>query len=584
MICLSVLDRVNGLELIEAESEFGELLLLRTKYSAEWKALDVETDKYYGRGSENFNAMLECYQHQCGYRYGCDNDDIPEYEGRNSGKSFYPETLKIRKFSEETFPFALFRQHFFKRLQDFQMSNFKISEIYQTALIGANALTRLDLSHNTLQDLPSEAFLYAVNLIELNLSYNHIARMPSDVFIGQSEHVFTTTESPWYHSTTDFSGTTEYPSTSDLPTTTARIQPLQNLKIIRLNNNLLTVIDPNWFRYLRSLENVTLNDNQLIEIDLFAAFHFNSGLQKLELQNNNFSNIATNAFGPKLRIFDISNNPRNGFRMQRIDVFAREINISYTNSRDCFIPPNAVNLHADHNQIKTIFVHDASNSNLTHLHLNHNEIESADFLQGLDLKIINLSHNQLTQIGANVFRNMWKLWKLDISHNKFSTIDFAFIGPPFRLEYLNISNNLLSGNFKLNVDAIGLVELNIAHNNYTSVDLSLGKHAPKLRNIDLNGNYFDCDELTTTILFFTFDHIRAITPIDDALGKDNVRGIGCHKRKADGEVVNGRSSQDSSKRSHSAMKNDVSQSFDDKLVQLENRLIQLIKNVTASKD
>lgn len=580
MICLSVLDRVNGLEVIEAESEFGELLLLRTKYSAEWKALDVETDKYYGRVGENFNAMLECYQHQCGYRYGCDNGDIPEDEGLNSGKSFHPKTLKIQEFSEETFPFALFRLDVFKRLQDFQMSNFKISAIYRTALIGANALTRLDLSHNTLKELPSEAFLYAVNLIELNLSYNQIARMPSDVFIGQSEHVFTTTESPWYP-TTDFP--TEYPSTSDLPTTATHIQPLQNLKIIRLNNNLLTVIDPNWFRYLRSLENVTLNDNQLIEIDLFAAFHFNFGLQKLELQNNNLSNIITNAFGPKLRIFDISNNPRN-FGMQRIDVFAREINISYTKSRECFIPPNAVNLHADHNQIKTVFVYDASTSNLTHLYLNHNEIESADFLQGLDLMIINLSHNQLTQIGANVFKNMWNLLELDISHNKFSTIDFAFIGPPWRLEYLNISNNLFSGNFKLNVDAVGLVELNIAHNNYTSVDLSLGKHAPNLRHIDLNGNYFDCDELTSTILFLTFDHIRAITPIEDASGEDNVRGIRCHNRKTDGELVNGRLSQDLSKRSYTAMKNDVSKSFDDKLVQLENRLMQIIKNVTGSKD
>lgn len=578
---MNVLDRVNGLEVIEAESEFGELLLLRTEYFGRWKALDVTTDKYYGRVSENsLNAQLECYRNRCGYQHDCDDDY------GNGEKLFHPTTMKIRKFSEKTFPFALFRGEFSKQLQDFQMSNFEISEIYQMGLIGANALTRLDLSHNVLKELPSEAFLYAGNLIELNLSYNLIARMPSDVFKGQSDEVYSTTESPSYHTTTDFSDTTEYeyPSTSDHPKTRIHNQPMQNLKIIRLNNNLLTFIDPSWFRYLRSLENVTLNDNLLTEIDLFSVFHFNFGMKELKLQNNNFSNIITNAFSTKLRSFDISNNPKN-LGMPRIDVFAREINISHTNSRECFIPPNAVILHADHNKIKTVSVYDASISNLTRLYLDHNQLDSADFLHGLNLMIIDLSHNQLTQIDANVFENMKDLMSLDISHNKFSTIDLGFIGPPWRLEFLNISNNLLSGYFELDVDANGLIELNIAHNNYSSVDLSLGKHAPNLRNIDLNGNYFDCDELTATILFLLFDHIRAITPIEDAKGKDNVRGIVCHKKKTDAELPNDNArSQDLSNRSYNTVKNDVSKSFDDKLVQLENRLIELIKNVTMSEN
>lgn len=110
-------------------------------------------------------------------------------------------------------------------------------------------------------------------------------------------------------------------------------------------------------------------------------------------------------------------------------------------------------------------------SQLRELYLNHNEIEKLDFLHDLkSLEIIDLSHNELTQISEKTFENKLTLTRLDISHNKFKAIDFTFIGRTTSLTNLDIAHNSLTGSFQLNVIAVSLSILNIAsNNNYTSV-------------------------------------------------------------------------------------------------------------------
>lgn len=545
---------VEAIEIIDAEfegvyseysSEMGRLLLVRIERSDIWRILDITRNKYY---SGEIDSTCECYREtynlaiRRGYSYGRCSDD--------GNLSFHPRNLTIRAYALKSFPTRLFQPQIFDQLQLVRVSDLGIAEFHADMLDGANILRTLDLSRNALKKLPAKAFVYAENLIEIDLSYNHIAMMPSDVFIDESENPF---------------------------------QPLEKLRIVRLNNNYLTFIDPNWFRYLKSLETVTLNDNLLTEIDLFSAFRNNFALRYIQLQNNKFTHIPTDPFKTELDSFDISNNTQNN-GMQPIEVNAKKINITKTNSRECFIPHNAVILHAGHNRINSVTVNEIPNDNLQELYLDYNEISSADFLARLqNVQIIDLSHNSLTQMSSNVFEKMQNLTTLNIAYNKFTTINFAIIGTAMSLVHLDVSNNFLSGHFNLNGEVIALTTLNIVNNNFTSIQQNLKNYAPNLTSIDLNGNNFDCDELTSSILFLNFDHIRTVTPIQSTV-KDNVKGIECHKGKTDGQVVIDRLSQDTPERSYNAMKNDMNKSLDDKLAQLENRLIQLFKNVTVSRN
>lgn len=239
------------------------------------------------------------------------------------------------------------------------MSDLGIAKFHASMLDGADTLQTLDLSRNALKELPAKAFVNAGNLIEIDLSYNHIALMPSDVFIDESERVIPT---PTTTMETDIE---EDPNFTPETTNENTIQPLDKLRIVRLNNNYLTFIDPNWFRYLKSLETVTLNDNLLAEIDLFTAFGNNFALLSIQLQNNKFITIWSNAFKTELDSIDLSNNTEKiGMQSIPIQVNAKTINISKTNSRVCFIPYNAVILHADQNQINSVTVNEIPNENL----------------------------------------------------------------------------------------------------------------------------------------------------------------------------------------------------------------------------
>lgn len=327
---------------------------------------------------------------------------------------------------------------------------------------------------------------------------------------------------------------------------------------------------------------LTLNDNFLTEISACATFNTNIALRALHLQNNEFSIISTTGFFGgqcfgELDLFDISNSPKNT-NGETISVNAKALNISHTNSLHCIIPRNAVVLRASHNRINLVTV-ELPDSNLTHLYLDHNEIESADFLNALEhVEEIYLSHNALERMSVNVFENMQRLRRLDISHNRFSVIDFAFIAPAKSLQYLDLSSNLLGGHFELDVNANALTELNISNNNYTSHQHNLRKQMPNLTRIDVNNNFFGCEDLTTMLLFMHFDHITpAIQAETELSGADSVRGIKCHHSKDDSDVK-----KSTDKTSYTLTKEALIETIDARLANMETKLIDLFQNMAVS--
>lgn len=532
---------IDAVEFMQTKSDFGELFLIQNKTAnGEWSALHIEQAIYFRRDSSQRICVEYSY-------YYC-----------NKQRDFFPTYLTVHQNSQKSFPIGLFEFWVFKRLQHLQMSYIDLVEFNRIGLLGADALNKLDLSHNALSEIPSKAFSSAWNLTEVDLSYNQIASMASDVFKVE------------FHSIRSKQNMHAVSGVSSL------------LEIIRLNNNNLTFIDTEWFSNLSYLTTLTLNDNHLSEFDAYAIFNTNTALRTLYLQNNEFSSISTTGFFDdqcfgELNTFDISNNPKNT-NDETICVNAKTVNISNTNSQQCIIPRNAVTLRANYNRINLVTV-ELPNTNLTYLYLNQNQIDSIDFLRALEhLEEIYLSHNVMTQMNANVFENMNGLKRLDISHNKFATIDFAFIASATSLQYLDISNNLLSGQFELNVNASALAELNIANNNYTSLQHNLKKSMPKLERIDVNNNFFNCENLTAMLLFMHFDHITAVIQSEDELSDtNNVRGIKCQQPKDDLDAKKLKENI-----SYKITKETLIKTIDDKLANIETKLIDLFKNMTAS--
>lgn len=529
---------VNAVEFIQTDSDFGDLFLIQNQtMDGEWSVLYVEKGIYFRRDS----SQSFCVNHD-------------DYYGRCTAyMNFLPKIINVRQCSLKTFPSGLFQSWFFKQLQHLRIVNVEISEFQRVGLFGADALTLFDLSHNVLTEMPSKAFSNARNLTLIDLSHNQIASMPPDVF--KTEEIVITTKA----------------------------QDISNLESILLNNNKLTFIDPEWFLSVVKLTTLTLNDNLLTEFNACSAFGTSIALRSLQLQNNEFSVIRTNGLSDKqclnqLDSFDISNNLKNsGTRIIRAN--AETINISNTNLRECFVPYNAIILRADHNRIDSIVFDELPNTELRELYLNHNKINSTDFLFDLeDLQIIDLSHNELGQINEKVFEKMPKLTTLNIAYNKLVTIDTTFLKSTDKLTHLDISNNLLSGLFKLNVKAVALSVLNIANNNFTLIQHNLKTQTPNLTSIDMNGNHYYCDDLASMILFLNLDHITPIIRSDGDFGNaDNVRGIKCHQNQ---EKLIG---VDSTKSGYQTTKEQLVKTIDDKFVKLENKLIDLFNYVKTSE-
>lgn len=534
--------RTDGLEILHADSDYGEIILVANDTDGQWSVLYGERGIYFDQQSDGRHCFIyhgNCWEH----------------------KYFRPTVLKIRLSSQSQFPVGLFQPRICEKVQRFQFTNIGIREFHRSGLLGAYALNSLNLSHNAITELPSNAFTNAVELAEIDLSYNHIATLPSNVFKVETEKL-STVESPYYTI-----NTTQYIDA-----------PLRFLKVIHLNHNNLTFVDQEWFSDLVNLTTLTLNDNFLAEIDGNSVFATNPGLRTLHLQNNQLSAIIRLRFLDgvlnQLDSFDISNN-QIAHEQQPILVEATIMNLSNTNLWRFFIPDKAVILRADHNLIGD--VPDSENTNLTELYLNHNLIQSADFLQGLEgLEVIDLSHNRLNEINANVFAKILNLTVLNLSHNWLETIDFTFLTSTPNLNSLDISKNLLSGQFNLSVNANALARMNISGNYYTSFESDLKIHAPNLITIDLNDNNFDCDDLSSLILFMNFDRITPVIRSDYPVGSRNhVRGIKCHRKQ---DNLN----EDAPTRtSNIATQDSLIKTMDDKFENLEAKLIGLIRNLTT---
>lgn len=108
------------------------------------------------------------------------------------------------------------------------------------------------------------------------------------------------------------------------------------------------------------------------------------------------------------------------------------------------------------------------------------------------LKILNVSHNEITNISKNTFPKLYELHTIDFSYNNITTIFNSVFQVLFSLRYLNMSNNHLES---IKPSTFGtlptLLALDLSYNRLNNVAKSGLSRLASTRQLSLRGNKLD---------------------------------------------------------------------------------------------
>lgn len=149
-------------------------------------------------------------------------------------------------------------------LKDLDLSHNFINSIKTEALRGVKNLQSLILHHNQIDVIEDNAFLYLSNLIDLDLSHNRIVAVSSTSLAHLKKLI-----------SLDLNNNHLRAITSDL------ILPLKSLQSLKLDDNDISIIDSNAFINISSFKHLVLTDNPLncdCNLKEFSKWLVNSSL------------------------------------------------------------------------------------------------------------------------------------------------------------------------------------------------------------------------------------------------------------------------------------------------------------------
>uniref|UniRef100_A0A1I8MPZ4 LRRCT domain-containing protein n=1 Tax=Musca domestica TaxID=7370 RepID=A0A1I8MPZ4_MUSDO len=259
---------------------------------------------------------------------------------------------------------------------------------------GLISLKNVDLSRNGINWIHLRAFARLPNLVSLKLSYNQI----SDVgMIGRL------------------------------------VKDLENLKKIRLDHNIINIIEDGSFVDLPHLTELHLNDNRITQIE-YGAFLRTPMLKTIYLHNNHIKRIHPESF-----------------------------------------------MQASGSGVETVYIY-------------NNEIDDTGELRSLlealpALKFLDISNNFLRDINYGALRGHGTLEQLHINNNLLRTIEREALMAMPALRELRLRNNSLSHDLPMPFwNLPGLKGLDLSLNNFRIVDSFLLAGLPSLRRLDLSEN------------------------------------------------------------------------------------------------
>ncbi|KAA0200560.1 hypothetical protein HAZT_HAZT004562 [Hyalella azteca] len=287
-------------------------------------------------------------------------------------------------------------------------------------------LEAIDLSTNSVWELPPGVFCGLAALRSVTLSFNHLQDLTQLGFGGDLENTSCSSE----------------------------------LIYLDLSHNDVEVVASGALKGLPHLQELYLNNNQLGKVD-DLAFEGLSALHTLDLSGNKLVALPEDAFlpTPQLMYFRAGNNS--------LSVLGPGLFRGLQ---------HLVELDLSHNDIKAEWLTESSFQGLIRLmvlNLSHNKINRLEVQVLRDMysvQVLILNHNQLTEIPPSAFSSCVNLHKLDLSHNKLKVIEEKAFEGVNVLSFLALDNNeILSLHPRAFTNLTGLRDLNLNSNRLSVV-------------------------------------------------------------------------------------------------------------------
>lgn len=375
------------------------------------RELDIQTDnaQWFSAGMEISNGTFE----------GLSNLERLSLS-RNGIYSLEPNALCPLKRMK----FLNFSYNFLNDLEDIFRNNEEESCVVN--------IQSLDLSHNTLRRIHSNAF--SSKLVSVDLSFNRLSELSDASFNGlayiklinlSSNHLVALPPNVFNTSTTLNS---LYLQNNSISALSPRIfTGLEQLLLLNLSGNALKWVPDSIFSGLIRLIVLKISHNQLVSIDS-TLFNDLISLQVLDLSNNRIETISPLAFQSlkNLVTLDLSKNSISQISSHLNSLFVLR------------------NLYLDSNQLRQIDNHSLKNlTSLQDLGLANNALEKVP--TGIPPRILSLDlgENTINTLNNESFEGMSQLIGLRLVGNRITELPEGFCKHLSKVTVLNLSSNMI---------------------------------------------------------------------------------------------------------------------------------------------
>ncbi|CAL4075808.1 unnamed protein product [Meganyctiphanes norvegica] len=327
------------------------------------------------------------------------------------------------------------------KLSTLDLSRNRISEI-KTGQFNESFINVINLQHNEIKEIPSEAFKNLLFLQTLDLNHNKITTIGDRAFLNTpllyilrlDHNMLPSFKMEIFNIT--------------IPTSETE------LRLLDLSNNDITYLQPLAFQYHSKLNWLSLAHNRLSFFPSEIVRNLTQ-LQHLSVEDNQINSLENN---------DFANTP-----------FLRELSLK-------------------NNMIKTVAETAFQNSSqLQKLDLSHNKIESIaeNTFLGVTHLHLDLSHNELSSFPDEIFHRtkIQKLQSLDLSYNAFEKVPTETLRQQyFYLRKLNMAHNNVK-NVQSKADIlVNVKNLDLSYNPLTpEAILDLLSEPKTVRHLNLSG-------------------------------------------------------------------------------------------------
>lgn len=381
-------------------------------------------------------------------------------------------------------PTAIFTE--FPNLKTLYTWNSALVVVSKTDFLNAFKLKELDLSYNRISELLDSTFFWAIDLEIIKLEKNRLNRLEKLAFHG-----------------------------------------LISLRTLSLAHNQLEVLARGTFDVMPRLRILFLQNNRIRSIDV-KLFTRNTELREIQMQDNHIVQLSGSTFAHlhKLNHFDIHDNPIVG--LDHIVVDSIYTNIRNISCGGAYIGNRTEKLLASHNRIEYVIVESAS-KNVVELDLAFNRLMAfANLTELLNLRELDISDNQIADIGLNSFASMTKLVDLRLKNSGLRMVDFGLFSHKPKLKVLDISFNGL-GEIDLNMFTAlqNVRSLYLEGNSIVEMDMSsIRNFFPLLSKIGISKNSWNCLNLAMAVKVLESNHIE-LNAVGLTKHTTNIKGIPC---------------------------------------------------------